>query len=75
VRLEIDRTRCQGHGRCYALAPDLFEPDDLGYSVVTGKGISAVPEDRVAVARKAVDACPERAVRARSSPRRTGVSA
>lgn len=22
--------KCQGHGRCWAVAPDLFEPDDLG---------------------------------------------
>ena len=24
--------KCQGHNRCYALAPELFDVDDLGYA-------------------------------------------
>ncbi len=29
--VEIDTDRCSGHGRCYALAPEVFAPDDEGY--------------------------------------------
>ncbi|MFC4694533.1 ferredoxin [Geodermatophilus arenarius] len=32
VRISIDPSLCQGHGRCYDLAPDLFSADDEGYS-------------------------------------------
>ena len=27
MSLSIDTEKCQGHGRCYALAPELFEPE------------------------------------------------
>jgi ferredoxin len=31
--------RCQGHTRCYAVAPELFELDDLGNSHEVGDGL------------------------------------
>ena len=34
MRIKIDNDRCTGHGRCYALAPEVFEPDDEGHSIV-----------------------------------------
>lgn len=39
--VEIDTDRCSGHGRCYALAPEVFAPDDEGY----GRLIPAVGPD------------------------------
>jgi ferredoxin len=62
IRLEIDLDLCTGHGRCYALAPDLFEPDDVGRGVVTVTG--PVPEDLLEQARWAVGGCPEGAISA-----------
>ncbi|WP_235486683.1 ferredoxin, partial [Frankia sp. AvcI1] len=59
MRLTIDTARCQGHGRCYDLAPELFTDDDSGYGEVT---VADVPADRVELARRAAEACPERAV-------------
>ncbi|WP_261558200.1 ferredoxin [Frankia tisae] len=59
MKLEIDTTRCQGHGRCYDLAPELFTDDDSGYGEVT---VPDVPADRVELARRAAESCPERAV-------------
>ncbi|WP_432841567.1 ferredoxin [Dactylosporangium sp. CA-092794] len=56
VRVAIDRAKCQGHGRCYALNPDLFEADDEGYGQVRDL---AVPP---AVAQGAVLDCPELAI-------------
>jgi ferredoxin len=28
--VRVNRQRCQGHARCAALAPELFEVDELG---------------------------------------------
>lgn len=60
MRVRVDEDRCEGHGRCYALAPELFEPDDIGNAVVVGDG--SVPVDAEAKARLAAQNCPERAV-------------
>lgn len=58
--IKLDSEACQGHGRCYSLAPDLFDSDDEGYAVlkVTGE----VPESQVEAARLAADNCPEFAI-------------
>jgi ferredoxin len=60
VKLHIDPKVCQGHGRCYDLAPALFGEDDEGYGTVLGDG--AVPPDSENDARKAFLNCPERAI-------------
>jgi ferredoxin len=60
VKLRIDPERCQGHGRCYDLAPELFGEDDEGFGQVLGDGI--VPGDRSRDARLAVANCPEQAI-------------
>jgi len=59
-RVVIDEERCEGHGRCYALAPELFEPDDLGQGLVVGSGV--VPDGMEHQAELAVKNCPERAI-------------
>ena len=38
MRIVLDRDKCQGHGRCYALAPELFDADDEGYAVLKVDG-------------------------------------
>jgi ferredoxin len=60
MRVTIDESKCQGHGRCFSLAPQLFESDELGNGVVIGDGTVAPDEERHA--RLAVANCPERAV-------------
>jgi ferredoxin len=60
MRIHIDQGRCQGHGRCYAIAPDLIEPDDVGNGRELGGG--NVPPEFEHLARKAADNCPEQAV-------------
>ena len=32
MRVHVDSEKCQGHNRCYALAPELFDVDDLAYA-------------------------------------------
>ena len=58
--MQIDSARCQGHGRCYDLAPDLFGEDEEGYGTVLGDG--DVPPDHEDDARLAAANCPERAI-------------
>jgi ferredoxin len=59
MRLRIDEERCQGHGRCWDVAPDLVDSDDVGRGVVV---TAEVPDALVAAAHTAVNACPEQAV-------------
>ena len=60
MKLQIDTDRCQGHGRCYDLASDLFGEDDEGYGRVLGDG--TVAPGREQEARLAAANCPERAI-------------
>ncbi len=59
MRIRIDTDACTGHGRCYALAPDVFEPDDEGHSLAR---VDVVPEGLYDQARLAVGNCPEQAI-------------
>jgi ferredoxin len=60
VKVRIDPGLCQGHGRCYDLAPEVFGEDEDGYGQVLGDG--DVPADRQDDARLAAANCPESAV-------------
>lgn len=60
MRVTVLDDKCQGHGRCYALAPELFESDELGNAVVCGDGtVGPGLEEK---ARMATDNCPEYAI-------------
>lgn len=60
MRVRVDTERCQGHGRCYATAPELFGPDELGNGHEIGDGV--VPAGLEHQARVAVENCPEQAI-------------
>jgi ferredoxin len=60
MRIVFERDKCQGHGRCYGLAPRVFETDDEGYAVLLVEG--EVPADLEEDARLAADNCPEFAI-------------
>jgi ferredoxin len=60
VKISVDPDKCQGHNRCYALAPELFDVDDYGYASATGDGI--VPPELADKARLAAANCPELAI-------------
>ena len=60
MRVHVDSERCQGHNRCYALAPELFVVDDLGNASEVGDG--TVPEALEDKARLAAANCPEFAI-------------
>ena len=60
MKVSIDAERCQGHGRCFSLAPTLFDADDLGNGFVLGDG--SLNADTIELARLAALNCPEHAI-------------
>ena len=60
MRVTVDSDKCQGHNRCFALAPELFDVDEYGTAVVIGDG--TVAADLADKARLAVANCPEFAI-------------
>jgi len=59
MKVIVDPEKCVGHGRCYALAPEVFEADDRGHSAVA---VDEVPPELEAQARTAAANCPESAI-------------
>jgi ferredoxin len=60
LKIRVDHEKCQGHSRCKALAPELFDLDEFGGAHERGDG--AVPaglEDKAWLARSN---CPEIAI-------------
>lgn len=60
MRIHVDADKCQGHNRCYSIAPELFDVDDYGNASEIGDGI--VPAELEDKARLAVSNCPEFAI-------------
>jgi ferredoxin len=60
MRVHVDQEKCQGHNRCVALAPSLFEIDDYGTASAVDDGL--VPPEFDADAVLAVDNCREFAI-------------
>ena len=59
VKVRVDLDLCVGHGRCYALAPDVFGADDFGHCEILVTEVEGALADQ---ARLGVDNCPERAI-------------
>ncbi len=60
MRIVIDAEKCQGHNRCYALAPELVDVDDMGMAIVLNDGI--IPVGLEEKASLLVANCPEYAI-------------
>jgi ferredoxin len=59
LEVVVDGAKCQGHNRCMAVCPEVFEADELGYSVVKLPRVGPELAERV---RLAEANCPERAI-------------
>lgn len=59
--ITVDTGRCQGHGRCNALCPEVFDVDDEGYVLLVTSTPAREHEGRV---REAAANCPEQAITA-----------
>lgn len=62
MRIRLDEDACVGHGRCYAVAPDVYDADDRGHCVLRVGGDADVPAGLEASARTGADNCPEGAL-------------
>ena len=60
MRIKVDTEKCQGHNRCYSLAPELFDVDDYGYAKEIDDG--TVPPELEDKAKLAAANCPEFAI-------------
>jgi ferredoxin len=58
VEVTVDSSKCQGHARCHALAPEAFDLDEDGYPVVTPNAATLAAADL----NDAAAACPEQAI-------------
>ncbi|MDQ6899191.1 MAG: ferredoxin [Candidatus Dormibacteraeota bacterium] len=58
--ISVDRIRCEGHGLCAELLPELIELDDWGYPLLRP---DPVPSHLREHANRAVAACPVQALR------------
>ena len=59
MKIRVDPDKCQGHARCYGLAPEIFDVDDYGQASVI---VDEVPPELEEKARLAVANCPEYAI-------------
>ncbi|MDH2415980.1 ferredoxin [Nocardioides sp. CER19] len=60
MRIEVDWTRCDGHGMCALLLPENIGSDAGGYPVLHDR---TVPRETMRHARRAVATCPALALR------------
>lgn len=59
MHVSVDVDRCVGHGRCYSLAPEIYDADEVGHSVVRVEDVTGEQEQQaLAGARN----CPEEAI-------------
>ena len=63
MKVEHDAAACVGHGRCYLLAPDVFDEDEQGHGVVKQVSVQGNLEKQ---ARLAAENCPEDAISLRA---------
>jgi ferredoxin len=65
MRLEVDWTRCDGHGMCARLLPERIDLDQEGFPVIARRDLDATV---LSHARRAVGACPRLALRLDNAP-------
>lgn len=56
MKLRVHAGRCEGHGSCYLIDPDLFQLDDNGFIAVADG--SEVPPGQEEAAAEGAAACP-----------------
>jgi ferredoxin len=59
TRVSVDLDLCTGHGRCYTLAPDVFDADEFGHSTVLADNVSGELEEHATIG---AQNCPESAI-------------
>ncbi len=60
MKIEVNQDLCEGHNRCFSLAPELFDVDDYGTATALNDGV--VPAGMEEKAHLAIANCPEHAI-------------
>jgi ferredoxin len=60
MKVAVNSEKCEGHARCWALLPQVFDTDEYGYAFVHNDGV--VPDELREKAEEAVENCPEQAI-------------
>lgn len=61
MKVKIDSDLCSGHGRCWVVAKEFYQLDDIGYNAARGQTVD-VPAGLEVAARLGAEKCPERAI-------------
>lgn len=59
MKVRVDKSRCQGHAMCNAVAPAVYPIDDEGFVAID---VAHVPEGDEELAKLGVETCPEQAI-------------
>jgi ferredoxin len=59
VRVQLERSKCEGYGNCVFAAPGIIDLDDDGLAVLL---VEEPPEERRGEVNEAVANCPSRAI-------------
>ena len=59
MKVRVDLEVCVGHGRCYELAPEIFDEDERGHCKLK---FERVPAEYEAQAQRGAANCPEHAI-------------
>ena len=59
TKISVDPDLCTGHGRCYSLADDVFDADEVGHSIVLVGEVSGELEAQAVTGEQN---CPEQAI-------------
>jgi ferredoxin len=59
MKVRVDATRCQGHARCAAVGPAVYQLDEWGHCLIEEETVPEALEDDV---RRGAAACPEHAI-------------
>lgn len=62
--LSVDRIRCDGHGVCASLLPEMIDLDEWGYPIIDARPVPGALREH---ADRAVAGCPVLALRLRSA--------
>ena len=59
MRIKVNQAKCAGHGRCSAVASEVYDLDENGYIAFSEK---TVPDELTGAALRGARACPERVI-------------
>lgn len=61
MKFVVDSALCNGHGQCFAVAPEVYDLDDDGRNAAVGS-TAEVPDGHEDAAMAGASACPESAI-------------